>query len=192
VKNNIVKTVPKRLEMPYLIVYRVAKNLERKIIVHNGLGKNLVNTPPAQVADIRIIPDIIGIIQVHERGRKTSVIGSQDGQEKNENEGPILGDKPSEFFSQIPHHSTIGNLFTILLQFFMNLIKKDGAGILPGTVREGRFPVSLRSMGKGPARTCQRPGGNSRGMCTYHGIAGRVGIANTNKDVCRCSETTRG
>jgi hypothetical protein len=134
VKNNIVKAVPEGLEVPYLIVHRVTKNLERKIIVHNGPGENLINTPPAQVADIRVIPDIIGIIQVHERGRKTSVIGSQDGQEKNENEGPILGNKPSMFFPGILHHLPIKNLFTILLQFFMDLIKKDGAGINPGTV----------------------------------------------------------
>jgi hypothetical protein len=92
VKDNVVKAVPKRLEVPDLIVHRIAENLERKIIVKNGPGENLINTPPAQVADKLIIPDIIGIIQVHERGRKTSVIGSQDGQEKNENEGPILGD----------------------------------------------------------------------------------------------------
>jgi len=130
-----------------LIVYRITENLERKIIVKNGPGKNLINTPPAKVADKRIIPDIIGIIQVHERGRKTSVIGSQDGQEKNENEGPILGDKPGVCFSRVPHHFPITNLFTILLQFFMDLIKKDGAGIVPGTVREGRFPVFLTEYG---------------------------------------------
>jgi hypothetical protein len=29
----------------------------------------------------------------------------------------------------------------------MDLIKKDGAGILPGTVREGRFPVFLTGYG---------------------------------------------
>ncbi len=80
--------------------------------------------------------------------RKTSVIGSQDGQEKNENEGPILGDKSegvffSADFAPFSHHKFIYDFTTILYESD----KKRRRRILPGTVREGRFPVFLTGYG---------------------------------------------
>ncbi len=60
-QDNIVQAIPKRQDMPHLIVYSIAQYLEGEIIIHDGPGENFIYSLPGEITNIGIIINIIGI-----------------------------------------------------------------------------------------------------------------------------------